>query len=73
MLFHVPASAVDVWLVVPLLLQPTTAPTLTRSVSGENWYSVMVTVAVGGGGGPPIPPLPPELDPPHAANTASTP
>src|SRR6266704_2022916 len=73
LLFHIPAvSLVDVWLVVPLLLQATALPTATRTVSGENLYSDIVTEAAGGGF-----PLPPPLelvglDPPHAVASTVT-
>jgi len=68
LLFHTPvASLVDVWLVVPSLLQPTTAPTATLTVSGANWYSVIVTLVVGGG----FPPPPVGLDPPQATATTT--
>jgi len=76
LLFQIPAvSLVDVWLVVPPLLHPTTLPRATRTVSGENLYSDIVTEAAGGGRLPPPPPPPPViigLDPPHAAATTAT-
>ena len=52
--------------VVPPLLHWTIVPAATLRVSGENWYSSMLTLAPGGG----LPPPPVGLEPPQAvANT----
>src|ERR1051326_638092 len=64
-------SLVEVWLVVPLLFQPTALPLATRTASGENRYSVIVTDPAGGGPPPPAAALV-GLDPPHAAASTVT-